>query len=181
METDLGSEVLGGRVLVSVVRRNVHEAVDIVFSSSLCNTLNTVDVDIGVGEVPAWPISKPSTRRGGGGRPFPPLTWWDIDGQQGCTQCQNGERFPQSTGCCADRIPKNRHKHAATYSTPARGRTYNENNTTKVTSRLQVPLRHFLTIGNNDRTSLFGYRTVSLNFSSLHLTGFSNIPSRLTI
>lgn len=58
-ETDLGSEVLGGRVLVSVVRRNVHEAVDIVFRSSLRNTLDTIDVDIGVGEVPVRPISKP--------------------------------------------------------------------------------------------------------------------------
>lgn len=55
METDLGSEVLGGRVLVSVVRRNVHEAVDIVFRSSIRNTLNTVDINIGVGEVPARP------------------------------------------------------------------------------------------------------------------------------
>lgn len=49
---DLGGEVLGRRVAVSVVGRNVDEAVDIVLGNSIGNTLDTVDVDILVGEVP---------------------------------------------------------------------------------------------------------------------------------
>lgn len=49
---DLGGEVLGRRVTVSVVGRNVNEAVDIVLGNSIGNTLDTVDVDVFVGEVP---------------------------------------------------------------------------------------------------------------------------------
>lgn len=49
---DLGGEVLGRRVTASVVGRNVDEAVDIVLGNSIGNTLDTVDVNVLVGEVP---------------------------------------------------------------------------------------------------------------------------------
>lgn len=51
--TDLGSEVFGRRVLVSVVRRDVNEPVDVIFGSGLYDTLDTVDIDIVVREIPA--------------------------------------------------------------------------------------------------------------------------------
>lgn len=50
--TNLGREVLGGGILVRVVGRDVDETVDIVFGSGLNDALHTVNVDIGVGEVP---------------------------------------------------------------------------------------------------------------------------------
>ena len=52
--TNLGSEVLGGRVLVRVVRGDVDIPVDIVLGGGLHNSLDTVDVNISVGEVPAF-------------------------------------------------------------------------------------------------------------------------------
>lgn len=51
--TDLCREILGWRILVSVVRRDMNETVDIVFGGRLCNAFCTVDMNIGVGEVPA--------------------------------------------------------------------------------------------------------------------------------
>jgi hypothetical protein len=50
--TDLGSEVLRGRVPAGIVGGNVNEAVDIVLGDSIRDALNTVDMDILVGEVP---------------------------------------------------------------------------------------------------------------------------------
>jgi len=51
--TDLGREVLGWRILASVVRGDVNETVDIIFGGRLCNAFSTIDVNIGVGEIPA--------------------------------------------------------------------------------------------------------------------------------
>ena len=51
--TDLRREVLGWRILASVVRGDVNETVDVVFGGRLCNAFRTVDVNIGVGEVSA--------------------------------------------------------------------------------------------------------------------------------
>jgi hypothetical protein len=44
--TDLGSEVLGGRVPAGIVGGNVNEAVDIVLGDSIRDALNTVHMDI---------------------------------------------------------------------------------------------------------------------------------------
>ena len=49
---NLGTEVLGRRVTAGIVRGNVDEAVDIILGDSIGNTLNTINVDILVREVP---------------------------------------------------------------------------------------------------------------------------------
>lgn len=51
--TDLGREVLRGGILLRVVGGDVNESVDIVLGNSLNDALHTVNVDIGVREVPA--------------------------------------------------------------------------------------------------------------------------------
>jgi len=51
--TNLGGEELRGRVPAGVVRRDVDESVHIVLGNGLGNALSTIDVHVGVGEVPA--------------------------------------------------------------------------------------------------------------------------------
>lgn len=60
--TDLGSEILRGRVTAGVVRRNVNETVDIVLGNGVGNALNTVNVNVLVGEVPGTISNYPSIR-----------------------------------------------------------------------------------------------------------------------
>ena len=52
LTTRLGSEELGLRLGIGIVRRDVDEAVDIVFGDSLGDALSTLDMDILEGEVP---------------------------------------------------------------------------------------------------------------------------------
>lgn len=50
--TDLGGKELRWRVTAGIVGRNVDKAVDVVLGNGIGNALNTVHMDIGVGEVP---------------------------------------------------------------------------------------------------------------------------------
>lgn len=50
--SDLGREVLGGRVAAGVVGRDVDEAVHIVLGNGLGDALSTINVDVSQGEVP---------------------------------------------------------------------------------------------------------------------------------
>jgi hypothetical protein len=97
--TDLGGKVLRGRVTAGVVGRNVNETVDIVLGDSIGDALDTVNVDILVGEIPGTVnecLYRHYTQQ---------LTWWDIDDRQGCRQHRSDERSPRWIGCCAGRIP----------------------------------------------------------------------------
>jgi hypothetical protein len=166
--TDLGSEELGGRVPAGIVGGNVNEAVDIVLGDSIRNALNTVHMDILVGEVPDIVSSYSAIYTNS-------LTWWGIGGRQGCRQCRSDERSPRWTGCCAGRIPT-----TVRYFLQARiqASSYQEHNTAKITSDLQVSLRHLLTVRNDNGASLASCGpsvTIQLRYCSL------NLPSLLTM
>ena len=49
---DLGSEELGGRILICIVGRYVDETVNIVLRNSFCYALSTLNVDILEIEIP---------------------------------------------------------------------------------------------------------------------------------
>lgn len=72
--TNLGGKELRGRVPAGIVRGNVDEAVHVVLGDSLGDALSTVNVHVGVGEVPELPsigyFSFPNIDRA--------LTWWGI-------------------------------------------------------------------------------------------------------
>lgn len=74
--------------------------VHIVLGNSLHDTLDTVNVDIVVGEVPApISISGLSLLRGLS------LTWWDIGDRQGCRRHRSDGHSLRSTECCGGHIP----------------------------------------------------------------------------
>lgn len=52
LDTDLSGKVLGGRVTAGIVRGNMNETINIVLGDSIGDALDTVNVDILVGEVP---------------------------------------------------------------------------------------------------------------------------------
>lgn len=54
--TNLGGEVLRGRVPAGVVGRDVDESVHIVLGNGLGDALSTINVDVGVREVPIPPL-----------------------------------------------------------------------------------------------------------------------------
>lgn len=169
--TDLGRKVLGRRVPAGVVGRDVDEAVNVVLGNSLNDALRTVDVDVSVGEVPAQLLA---ARRLSSAHES--LTWWDIDDRQGCRQHRNGAQPPRWTGCCASRIPRPRLVGQANH--PIIDGSYNEVDTAKVTSDLQVSLRHLLTVGDDNGASLRSWKASIPVLPSDQLT---NIPSLLTM
>jgi hypothetical protein len=172
---DLGSEVLGRRVTASVVGRNVDEAVDIVLGNSIGNTLDTVDVDILVGEVPGvvrnhifiyithcnslggiLATDKVVDNIG--------VTNALLDGL-GVAQVvflyRESDTFPDSNKLYSRKTP------------------YHEHNSSKITSDLQVSLGHLLTVGNDNGATLASCGP--LVYDPIAVQQTLNLPSLLTM
>lgn len=130
---DLGGEVLGRRVTASVVRGNVDEAVDVVLGNSIGNTFDTVDVDVLVGEVPGVVRNHIFMR---------------------ITHC-NSLGGILATDKVVDDIGVT---NALLDGLSVAQVVFHEDNSSKITSDLQVSLSHLLTVGNDNGASLASCR-----------------------
>lgn len=123
------------------------ETVDIVLSGSLCNAFRAVDVDIGVGKIPAHLLTK--LKRGS---PYAHSLCRVVAANKVVYDIG-------MTNALLDRLGVSQVIFLTDISIVPRQslgelRSYQENNSAQITGRFKVSLGHLLTVRNNNGASL---------------------------